>query len=110
MVNSQFAEEEPTTPNMRTISELEADLQQSEKTLSDLTTNFNALKKSQIELTELKHVLSFADQFLKVCLFITKYLYFKLLYVCKYLKQVLTVWTIELESDAMSIWARCTAE
>jgi len=58
-------EEEPTTPNMRTISELEADLQQSEKTLSDLTTNFNALKKSQIELTELKHVLSFADQFLK---------------------------------------------
>ena len=59
---------------MRTISELEADLQQSEKTLSDLTTNFNALKKSQIELTELKHVLSFADQFLKVCLFITRYL------------------------------------
>ena len=72
MVNSQFAEEEPSTPNMRTISELEADLQQSEKTLSDLTTNFNALKKSQIELTELKHVLTFADQFLKVCLFITK--------------------------------------
>ena len=55
---------------MRTISELEADLQQSEKTLSDLTTNFNALKKSQIELTELKHVLNFADQFLKVCLLI----------------------------------------
>ena len=54
---------------MRTISELEADLQQSEKTLSDLTTNFNALKKSQMELTELKHVLTFADQFLKVCLF-----------------------------------------
>ena len=105
MVNSQFAEEEPSTPNMRTISELEADLQQSEKTLSDLTTNFNALKKSQIELTELKHVLSFADQFLKVCLFITK-----LFYVSKYLKQVLTVWTIELESDAMSIWARFTAE
>ena len=79
MVNSQFVEEEPSTPNMRTISELEADLQQSEKTLSDLTTNFNALKKSQIELTELKHVLSFADQFLKVCLFIAKYL--MLLYV-----------------------------
>ena len=80
MGNSQFAEEEPTTPNMRTISELEADLQQSEKTLSDLTTNFNALKKSQIELTELKHVLSFADQFLKVCLFITNYLLSYLLY------------------------------
>ena len=78
MVNSQFAEEEPSTPNMRTISELEADLQQSEKTLSDLTTNFNALKKSQIELTELKHVLSFADQFLKVCLFITlHYIHYK---------------------------------
>ena len=81
MVNSQFAEEEPSTPNMRTISELEADLQQSEKTLSDLTTNFNALKKSQIELTELKHVLSFADQFLKVCLFITKYLLSYSMYV-----------------------------
>ena len=108
MVNSQFAEEEPSTPNMRTISELEADLQQSEKTLSDLTTNFNALKKSQIELTELKHVLSFADQFLKVCLFITKYLLSYSSYVSKYLK--LTVWTIELESDAMSIWARFTAE
>jgi len=58
-------EDEPSTPNMRAIAELEADLQQSEKTLSDLTTNFNALRKSEMELTELKHVLTFADQFLK---------------------------------------------
>ena len=57
---------------MRAITELEADLQQSEKTLSDLTTNYNALKKSQIELTELKHVLNFADQFLKVGILILK--------------------------------------
>ena len=56
---------------MRAIAELEADLQQSEKTLSDLTTNFNALRKSEMELTELKHVLTFADQFLKVCHFIS---------------------------------------
>ena len=57
---------------MRAITELEADLQQSEKTLSDLTTNYNALKKSQIELTELKHVLNFADHFLKVGILILK--------------------------------------
>ena len=63
---------------MRAISELEADLQQSEKTLSDLTTNFNALRKSEMELTELKHVLTFADQFLKVCDFI---LYWPGLYI-----------------------------
>ena len=60
------SEEEPSLPNMRAITELEADLQQSEKTLSDLTTNYNALRKSEMELTELKHVLTFADQTLKV--------------------------------------------
>ena len=67
LTTSLITEDEPSTPNMRAIAELEADLQQSEKTLSDLTTNFNALRKSEMELTELKHVLTFADQFLKVC-------------------------------------------
>ena len=57
--------EEPKTPNPRAISDLETDLQTSEKTLSELTTNYNALRKSQIELTELKHVLGFANNFLK---------------------------------------------
>ena len=56
--------EEPRCPNPRAITDLEADLQTSERTLSDLTTNYNALRKSQLELTELKHVLKFANNFL----------------------------------------------
>ena len=56
--------EEPRCPNPRAITDLEADLQTSERTLSDLTTNYNALRKSQMELTELKHVLRFANNFL----------------------------------------------
>ena len=44
---------------------MEANLQHSEKYLTDLTTNFIALRKSEVELTELKHILTFANQFLK---------------------------------------------
>ncbi len=57
--------EDPSAPNPRVISELETQLQQDEKNLSDLTTNYHALKKSQSELTELKHVLNYANQVLK---------------------------------------------
>ena len=57
--------EDPPAPNPRIITDLESDLQQAEKTLSDLTTNYNALKKSQMELAELKQILKFANHFLK---------------------------------------------
>ena len=59
------SQKEPSTPNIRAITEVEANLQNSEKHLTDLTTNFIALRKSEIELTELKHILTFANEFLK---------------------------------------------
>ena len=57
--------EEPRAPNPRVIADLETELQQSEKTLSELTHNYIALKKSKMELEELRSVLHFADNFLK---------------------------------------------
>ena len=59
------SQKEPSTPNIRAITEVEANLQNAEKHLTDLTTNFIALRKSEIELTELKHILTFANHFLK---------------------------------------------
>ena len=60
--------EEPKAPNPKAITELEANLQQFEKTLSDLTNNYTALLKSQTELNELKNVLHYADHFLRYLL------------------------------------------
>merc|ERR1719225_94605 len=57
--------EQPSAPNLREIAVIESDLAQSEKTLSDLTNNYRALLKSQMELNELKNVLHYANHFLK---------------------------------------------
>ena len=62
---SPVPDEEPKAPNPKAVTELEANLQQYEKTLSDLTNNYTALLKSQTELNELKNVLHYADHFLR---------------------------------------------
>ncbi|TRY71734.1 hypothetical protein TCAL_03410, partial [Tigriopus californicus] len=57
-------DENPPAPAPREMTELETSLSHLEKDLSDVTTNYVALKKNQQDLLEMKNLLSKADAFL----------------------------------------------
>ncbi len=58
------AGENPSAPAPREMTELEAGLANLERDLSDVTGNYVALRKNQLELLELKHLLLRTETFL----------------------------------------------
>ncbi len=63
-IDVQPAGEDVGIVDPREFSNLEHDMQQAEKTLTELSQNYKALKKSHKELLELRSVLTYADAFL----------------------------------------------
>ncbi len=61
---SYISDENPSAPAPREMSELETSLANLERDLSDVTTNYVALRKNQLELLELKHLLLKTEAFL----------------------------------------------
>ena len=55
--------EEPTAPSIRDVAKLESQLDKLERDLVDVNNNRLNLKRRLLELTELRSILKYADQF-----------------------------------------------